>query len=97
MSLSDDIGMTPEMIEAVRVATLGLSKEDWARRGAPDAKSAGMASHVQECVLAAGTPPEIFLMQRDGLSRSQADAVVATCRPQKRGWRRLWAALMTAR
>jgi hypothetical protein len=75
---------------------MSLSDEDWACRGAPDAKSAGMASHVQECVLAAGTPPEVYLMNRHGLSRAQAEEIVEACRPRPKGFRRLWLMMVKA-
>lgn len=54
---------------------------DWATRGAPDAKSTIEACRVLVAMGGRGTPPVLYLIQKDGLSRAQAEAVVAACQP----------------
>lgn len=54
---------------------------DWATIRAPDAQSEMQAARVLVAKEGQGTPPVVYLMQKDGLSREQAEAVVRACQP----------------
>jgi len=58
--------------------TLTPFDEAWAVREG-DPQSSGYASVVRAQLIAAKTSPATYLMQKDGLSRHQADEVVKTC------------------
>ena len=56
--------------------------EEWAIRGAPDAQSAGHAVCVLAALQVRGMSPERYLMTHDGMSKAQAETLVAACRVQ---------------
>lgn len=66
--------------------TITTSDKTWATEGAPDARSVGYASVVQEQLEEGKTNPAVYLMRKGGLSRAQADEIIKACGGAKSPW-----------